>query len=444
MASIRKRQWTTARGEIGVAWIVDFLDPSGARQRVQFLSRREAVAFRTDIEGQLKAGSYRANAAKVTVTAAADLFLADCEARMERGEQMTRHNYKVYEGHIRNYICPNPERHAGHRWPSRLRRFEQGLGTVTLRELSAGRVVEFRDALRTAGVSPVTTRKILETLKLLLDHAIGLDLVASNVARGVRVIRRRDEGVKRITPPAKEAMRQLIDAADPDFRVKLVFASTTGVRAGELHALRWRHLNLDKGEVKIEARVDIYGDEDVTKTAAGMRSVPLGNSVVTVLKAWKLRAKTKKGGDLVFPNTKGGFENHDNMMKRSYLPLFAKLQRLHQEAPSHYPPAPRYFNWHALRHFAISCWIEAGLTPKTVQTFAGHSSLQITMDRYGHLFPSDDHKAAMDAIAAEVSTLSGREVGSSISVAPNSRRQPKTPVRPSSTRKQKATGSSLD
>lgn len=50
----------------------------------------------------------------------------------------------------------------------------------------------------------------------------------------------------------------------------------------------------------------------------------------------------------------------------------------------------------------MSCWIEADLSPKTVQTFAGHSSLQVTMDRYGHLFKSDDHKKAMDAIASDI------------------------------------------
>jgi integrase len=55
-----------------------------------------------------------------------------------------------------------------------------------------------------------------------------------------------------------------------------------------------------------------------------------------------------------------------------------------------------------LRHVAVSCWIERGLSPKTVQTFAGHSSLQVTMDRYGHLFKSENHRQAMDAIAAEV------------------------------------------
>ena len=43
-----------------------------------------------------------------------------------------------------------------------------------------------------------------------------------------------------------------------------------------------------------------------------------------------------------------------------------------------------------------------GVAGKTVQTFAGHSSLQVTMDRYGHLFKSDDHSAAMDRIATNL------------------------------------------
>jgi integrase len=59
-------------------------------------------------------------------------------------------------------------------------------------------------------------------------------------------------------------------------------------------------------------------------------------------------------------------------------------------------------DWHSLRHFAISHWISAALAPKTVQTFVGHASLAITMDRYWHLFPSDDHRQAMDGIARDL------------------------------------------
>jgi len=51
------------------------------------------------------------------------------------------------------------------------------------------------------------------------------------------------------------------------------------------------------------------------------------------------------------------------------------------------------FDFHALRHFPASLWIEAGFTPKRLQDLLGHSSIQMTFDRYGHLFPSveDDH-----------------------------------------------------
>jgi integrase len=100
----------------------------------------------------------------------------------------------------------------------------------------------------------------------------------------------------------------------------------------------------------------------------------------------------------VFPNELGTYEDHDNMVKREYGPLFDELDARHLANPEKYPKIDRV-NWHALRHFAISMWIDAGLSPKTVQTFAGHSSLQVTMDRYGHLFKDDDHRKAMDEIA---------------------------------------------
>jgi integrase len=227
-------------------------------------------------------------------------------------------------------------------------------------------------------------------------------MCAINVAKGVKVIGRRDEGAQKIVPPTKEAMRALLTVADKDFRVKLAFASSTGVRAGEFHAIRWHHLDLTKGEAKIETRVDSYGEEDVTKTAAGMRTVPMSQPLVLMLKEWKLRTKRKKADDLVFPSKRGWYVSHDNMVKRKFMPLFAEVARRHKENPTEYPSVPKRFNWHALRHFAISCWIDADLKPKTVQTFAGHSSLQVTMDRYGHLFKSDDHKRAMDAIAADM------------------------------------------
>jgi integrase len=401
MAKIRKRRWTTAKG-VSVAWAVDFTDENGDRRREQFRSRAEADAFRVDIEGQLRTGTYRAEAAKITVKETAEKFLEHCEGRMKRRERMTRHNYNVYVGHVWNYICPDPDRFKGRHRPKRMIVFQEGIGGVKLAQLTARRVGDYRDRLRDAGVSVPTTRRILGTLRVMLNYAISRDLVAVNAARAIKVIGRRDEGSKKIVPPSKEAMKQLIAVADADFKVKLIFASSTGVRAGELHALRWRHVDFAKAEVKIETRVDAYQEEDVPKTAAGMRTIPLSSTLVLLLKEWKLRTKRSKPDDLVFPSRRGWYVGHDTMVKRKFLPLFDMLAARHAEDPVNHPPPPPRFNWHGLRHFAVSCWIEAGLSPKAVQTFAGHSSLQVTMDRYGHLFKSEDHRRAMDAIANDL------------------------------------------
>lgn len=387
MATVTKRAWKTSRGEQRTAWRCDFVDAAGRRQRRQFATKREADAFRIEVEAQMRAGTFRADADKVTVREAAESYLEYVEGRMQRGERFTRHHLKTVQGHVWNYIDPEL-RPAGQPAKTRATPFSGGVGNVKLAHLRPGAVCDFRDRLRQAGVGVVTTRKILATLRQVLKHAKDRDLIAVNAAEGVEVIGRRDEGPRKITPPAKADMRALMEAADPDFRGKLMFAAATGVRAGELHALRWRHLDLAGGEVTIETRVDAYGDEDVTKTAAGMRSVPIGEHVVKAMKEWKLRAKFTKPDDLVFPNRRGGYTCHDNMVKRRFHPVC--------EA------AGLTLNWHALRHFAISCWIEAGFSPKTVQTFAGHTSLQVTMDRYGHLFPSEDHRHAMNAIAKQV------------------------------------------
>jgi integrase len=400
--SVRKRTWKNADGVESTRWIVDIADANGHRERRQFESRKEADAFRIATEGQMRAGTFRGDAAKFTVKDAADRFLKHCDGRRERGERMSRHNYNTMDGHIGNYICRDPKRHEGRTRPARLKKdFDGGIGSIKLSQLTARSVGDFRDRLRDAGVTVVTTRKILSTLQQLLGYAVDQDMVGINVARGIKVIGRRDEGARKIVPPTKEAMRALLAVADEDFRVKLAFASATGVRAGELHALRWRHIDFAKGEVKIETRVDAYGDEDVTKTAAGMRTIPLAQPLILMLKEWKLRTKRKKADELVFPNKRGWYTGHDNMIKRKFLPLFDTLAEKYKQDPTQ-PDPPARFNWHALRHFAVSCWIEAGLSPKTVQTFAGHSSLQVTMDRYGHLFKSDDHKRAMDAIAADM------------------------------------------
>ena len=358
MASVRKRTWTASAGEIKTAWVVDYADSRGVRQRKHFPTKKSADAFRISVESQMQAGTYRAAADKVTVLAACESFLEHCEGRNRRDERMTRKMLTVYRGHINNHIL-HPE---------------HGIGSRKLSQFTARAVGDFRDRIRTAGVTVPTTRKILATLHSVLEHAISEDWVATNAAHGVKVIGPRGGGSKKIVPPSKDDMRALIDAAGEELRLILLFAASTGARAGEQWATRWRDVGFDKGELHISRRVDVYGDEGAPKSTAGVRAVPLSGQLIAMLKAWKLKSQFSRSDDPIFPNREGYHFGHDNFIKRQFLPLFDLL------------PTVKRFNWHALRHFAVSCWIEAGLAPNTVQTFTGHASLQVTMDRYGHIF----------------------------------------------------------
>jgi integrase len=383
MATVRRRTWRTASGEPKSAWVVDYTDSRVHRQRKHFSNKKAADAFRIHIEGQMQAGTYRPNADKVTVKEVCESFLEHCEGRNERDERMTRKMLIVYKGHVNNHIF----------------QADYGLGSRKLSQLTARTVGDFRDRLRSVGVMVPTARKILATLHSALEYAISQDWVATNAAHGIRIIGPRDEGSKKVVLPSKEDMRTVLDAASEDLRIMLSFAVTTGARAGEQWAARWRDVDLDNGKLNITRRVDAYGEEGAPKSAAGVRTVPLSNQLIAMLKAWKLKSKFKNPDDLIFPNGEGSHIGHDNLIKRQFLPLFEKLEVAHQNDPAKIPVLSRRFNWHGLRHFAVSSWIEAGLTPKTVQTFAGHASLQVTMDRYGHLFPNEDHKKAMDQIA---------------------------------------------
>ena len=366
MASVRKRVWASPSGP-KTAWLVDYTDSRGNRLRKHFRTKKAADTFRIRIEGQIQAGTYRPDASKLTIKEVCESFLADCQERHERDERMTRKMLVVYRGHINNHILHS----------------DYGVGAWKLSQLTARAVGEFRNRIRTAGVTVPTARKILSTLHSILEHAIAQDWIATNAAHRVKVIGSRGEGSKKITSPSKEDTQRVIDAASEPMRLMLIFAASTGARAGEQWAARWQDVNFDKGELRISRRVDSYGEEGTPKSTAGVRTVPLSAQLVSALKAWKVKSKFSKPNDLIFPNRHGGYIGHDNLIKRQFLPLFEGKR----------------FNWHGLRHFAVSTWIEAGLASKTVQTFAGHASLQITMDRYGHLFPSDDHRRAMDQIA---------------------------------------------
>lgn len=317
---------------------------------------------------------------------------------------MTEASFRGVEGKIRNYILSEKLSQLNQASYNTPIPFDGGIGRVKLAHLTAGTIAAFRDRLRDVGITIFGTRRILSVLHTMLEFAIGQDMIPTNPAASVRVIGRRDEGSNKVLPPSKEMIRILLAKTDQDFRVVILFAVATGVRAGELHALRWKHIDMDRGEVRICTRVDAWGNEDGqgTKTAAGNRTIPLSQTLISELRLWRLRSAFSEDTDLLFPNRNGSYRSHHNLLYQKWKPLVRRLIEEFKRDPTIMSQPPVYASWHTLRHFAISTWIEAGLAPKTVQTFAGHSSMQMTMDRYGHMFPAKGHREAMDKIGNEL------------------------------------------
>lgn len=359
MATIRKRVLPSGR----IAWQVDFQDATGNRRARQFPKKREADAFFVKACAEVATGVYVHDADSISLAEAALQWLDWCAGRRDAGRRMEPTTWVGYEAHVRLHICD----------------LKIGIDAIKLSRLTRKVVNEFRDRLLSTGRSEVTTRKILSSLNLIVKHAQENGMIVQNPVCGIQVIRP-SRVKRRVNIPAKEDVRRLIDAASESFHPYLIVAALCGLRASEQRGLRWELVDLEEGLIHVRERADAYNKIGEPKSSAGYRSVPMGPFVVNTLKRWKLRSPPLPQG-LVFPTKRGGVQSHSNILKRHFKPLCCKIGLR--------------MRWHDLRHFAVSLWIEQGFPPKAVMEFAGHSSIQVTFDLYGHLFPSPDHQLAM-------------------------------------------------
>jgi len=107
------------------------------------------------------------------------------------------------------------------------------------------------------------------------------------------------------------------------------------------------------------------------KSKTSVRKVDMPASLRLELKKWKLRCPVS-GHDLVFPNTDGEMSCHNTVLKSHFQPALRRAKL-------------RQVSFHSLRHTNASLRIQAGQNIKYISTQLGHSSINITMDRYGHL-----------------------------------------------------------
>lgn len=399
--SVRKRTWTTSKGEAREAWIVDYVDQAGNRCIQTFERKKEADAYHATVRVEVSEGSHTPRSRSITVKEAGEAWHAACERHGLERSSLTQ-----YRNHLDLHIYPY-------------------LAAVKLSDLSAPMVREFSDKLldgkpapgssEAKKRSPALVKKVVSSLGSLLSDAQERGAINQNVVRILSSRRKRGSSKKAerrqrgklkvgIDIPAPAEIRQLISSLKGRWRPLLVTAIFTGLRASELRGLRWIDVDLQKSELHVRQRADIYNEIGMPKSESGERTVPMPPILTNTLREWKLQCPKGELG-LVFPNSSGNIESLSNILQRGLQPAMtaAGVTVPGLDAEGKPTVEAKYTGMHSLRHFYASWCInrrtEGGLELplKVVSGRLGHSTIAMTADTYGHLFPRGDDGAELEA-----------------------------------------------
>lgn len=391
--SVRKRTWVH-EGEVGEAWVVDYVDGGGKRRNKSFKRKRDADAFHDQVRVDVRDGIHTADRASPTVEVASKAWL---RAGTEAGLEQATLDY--YGQHVNLHIVPF-------------------IGKLRLAQLTVPIIRQFEDDLRMQGRSKIMVRKAVGSLGAIIADAQERGQVRQNVVhllrgRRTRGKERRADGRQKgklkmgVDIPTPAEIKSLIAKLKGRWRPLILTAIFTGLRASELRGLRWQAIDFKKGEIHVRQRADFKNKMGRPKSEAGERTVPIAPMLLAVLREWKLACPNGKLG-LVFPSGNGNVESHSNITQRGLQPamIAAKLVKASAKAdPKTGKPRAKakYTGLHALRHFFAS-WcinrkVDGGLELplKVVSERMGHSSIQLTADTYGHLFPRGDDSAELAA-----------------------------------------------
>ena len=282
-----------------------------------------------------------------------------------------------YRSKVRTYIIP-------------------AIGRVKLDQLNPQHVHRMLTAMSRRGLAPRTVRQTRTILRSALSQAERWGFVSRN-AVSLTEAPRVEQRERRTLDPAELA--RLLDHVE-DVRLLAVYATaaTTGLRQGELLALRWENVDLDRGVLHVRRSVTRVGRryvEGEPKTTRSRRSVPIPQMTTDLLRRHRQEQRVERmqtaaweESDLVFPNRSGAY--------LSGTWLTQQLQR-HLSVAG----LPR-IAFHDLRHCAGSLLEESGVSPRVAMEMLGHSTIAMTMDIYTHV--GEDAKRAA---AGRVNALLG-------------------------------------
>ena len=257
-----------------------------------------------------------------------------------------------------------------------------------MQKLKAEQVSDWHAKLIADGLSAQTVVHAHRVLSLMLKRAVENGTLARNVAAIRRPPKVEAREVEILSP--SQVTTVLAALADHTLHPIALLALATGMRRGELLALQWSDVDLDRAVIHVESSVEETKAGlrvKPPKTKRGRRNIGLPTDAVAMLREHRkrlieLRLALGQGGQptLVFSTVDGEMLS-PNGVSRAWRQT-CKARKL-----------PRV-QFHALRHTHASALIRAGVDVLTISRRLGHSSASMTLDVYGHLMEGADAAAA--------------------------------------------------
>lgn len=271
------------------------------------------------------------------------------------------------------------------------------IGAVPAARLTPAELDRFYRHLLTVGASrgpykPATVKRVHGIIRRALTQGVRWGWLAHNPALDASPPRVPLTELKPPTPDEVVRLFRLAQETDPELATFIVLAASSGARRGELVALRWRDLDLDRGTLSIERGVVLVDGkliEQGTKTHQSRR-VTLDAGTVATLKEHRARAQANAratgarltGDSFVFSQTvDGSVPWRPDATTRDFRVLCKKA-------------GVTGVRLHDLRHYVATRLLASGIDVRTVAGRLGHRNPVTTLNVYSHFVPEADQQAA--------------------------------------------------
>lgn len=268
------------------------------------------------------------------------------------------------------------------------------LGRLRVQRIDKKDVKAFQAKLAKEGKAPKTVNAALTLLYSLMKQAREDGIIIVNPCEGVKGLKQKRED--RVTNTIHRALTReeqaaFMAAAEDEWLYNAIaFMLCTGVRSGELRALRW--IDIDHKNAAIHIRQNVTRDEqgrtaiDTPKTETSARDIPLTAGVKAILSRQRRQCEEMFGqGKVQHLNATVFLTVRGNILPSgSIAHAMRRVFRKLDAAGSHIEP----ISPHGLRDTFATRAIEEGMQPQTLKTILGHASLAMTMDLYAHVLPN--------------------------------------------------------